>query len=61
MHISEKLAEAKKAGKVTFSFEFFPPKTAQGIQNLYDRKFMFSGSVTGDLTNMSVYRYGSHA
>jgi methylenetetrahydrofolate reductase (NADPH) len=39
MHISEKLAEAKKAGKVTFSFEFFPPKTAQGIQNLYDRKF----------------------
>jgi hypothetical protein len=29
MHISDKLAEAKKAGKVSFSFEFFPPKTAQ--------------------------------
>jgi hypothetical protein len=29
MHISEKLAEAQKAGKVSFSFEFFPPKTAQ--------------------------------
>ncbi|KAL2356494.1 methylenetetrahydrofolate reductase 2 [Cryomyces antarcticus] len=37
MHISEKLAEAQKAGKPTFSFEFFPPKTAQGVQNLYDR------------------------
>lgn len=39
MHISEKLAEAKKASKPTFSFEFFPPKTAQGVQNLYDRTF----------------------
>jgi methylenetetrahydrofolate reductase (NADPH) len=38
MHISEKLAEAEKAKRTTFSFEFFPPKTAQGIQNLYARK-----------------------
>lgn len=37
MHISAKLAEAQAAGKPTFSFEFFPPKTAQGVQNLYDR------------------------
>ncbi|KAK3082310.1 hypothetical protein LTS18_007867 [Coniosporium uncinatum] len=37
MHISEKLAEAEKAKKPTYSFEFFPPKTAQGVQNLYDR------------------------
>jgi 5,10-methylenetetrahydrofolate reductase len=29
MHISEKMEEAKKAGRVSFSFEFFPPKTAQ--------------------------------
>lgn len=37
MHISQKLREAEQAGKPTFSFEFFPPKTAQGVQNLYDR------------------------
>ncbi|KAI9865201.1 MAG: hypothetical protein M1813_002521 [Trichoglossum hirsutum] len=37
MHIKDKLAEADKAGKPVFSFEFFPPKTAQGVQNLYDR------------------------
>ena len=29
MHISQKLAQAKAEGKPTFSFEFFPPKTAQ--------------------------------
>jgi methylenetetrahydrofolate reductase (NADPH) len=37
MHISQKLALAHGQGKPTFSFEFFPPKTAQGVQNLYDR------------------------
>ena len=37
MHVSAKLAAAEKAGKPSFSFEFFPPKTAQGVQNLYDR------------------------
>ena len=37
MHISKKLAQAEEAGQPTFSFEFFPPKTAQGVQNLYDR------------------------
>jgi 5,10-methylenetetrahydrofolate reductase len=29
MHISEKLARSRAEGKPTFSFEFFPPKTAQ--------------------------------
>jgi 5,10-methylenetetrahydrofolate reductase len=29
MHISEKLAQSRAEGKPTFSFEFFPPKTAQ--------------------------------
>lgn len=29
MHISQMLADSKAEGKPTFSFEFFPPKTAQ--------------------------------
>ncbi|KAL5047228.1 hypothetical protein BDW71DRAFT_46752 [Aspergillus fruticulosus] len=37
MHIKEKLAQNETAGKIGISFEFFPPKTAQGVQNLYDR------------------------
>jgi methylenetetrahydrofolate reductase (NADPH) len=37
MHIREMLAEAERTGNPSFSFEYFPPKTAQGVQNLYDR------------------------
>ncbi|KAF7863183.1 hypothetical protein EAF04_007266 [Stromatinia cepivora] len=37
MHIKDMLAEAERSGNPSFSFEFFPPKTAQGVQNLYDR------------------------
>ncbi|GAD93862.1 methylenetetrahydrofolate reductase 2 [Paecilomyces variotii No. 5] len=37
MHIKDKLAEEKASGRPGISFEFFPPKTAQGVQNLYDR------------------------
>ncbi|KAJ5907645.1 Methylenetetrahydrofolate reductase 1 [Penicillium taxi] len=37
MHIREKLAQNEEAGEPGISFEFFPPKTAQGVQNLYDR------------------------
>jgi methylenetetrahydrofolate reductase (NADPH) len=37
MHIKKMLADGQEVGKPTFSFEFFPPKTAQGVQNLYDR------------------------
>ncbi|KAG9241934.1 putative methylenetetrahydrofolate reductase 1 [Calycina marina] len=37
MHIKDMLSEAQQAGAPSFSFEFFPPKTAQGVQNLYDR------------------------
>jgi methylenetetrahydrofolate reductase (NADPH) len=37
MHIKDIVAEAERSRQPTFSFEFFPPKTAQGVQNLYDR------------------------
>lgn len=39
MKITEKLNASRNddPGKPTFSFEFFPPKTDQGVQNLYDR------------------------
>jgi methylenetetrahydrofolate reductase (NADPH) len=37
MHIKEMLADAERTGQPSFSFEYFPPKTAQGVQNLYDR------------------------
>ncbi|CAL5869707.1 uncharacterized protein PFLUO_LOCUS3937 [Penicillium psychrofluorescens] len=37
MHIREKLTQNEAAGQPGISFEFFPPKTAQGVQNLYDR------------------------
>lgn len=35
MHISQKLS--RHSAHPSISFEFFPPKTAQGVQNLYDR------------------------
>ncbi|PHH83514.1 hypothetical protein CDD82_65 [Ophiocordyceps australis] len=37
MHIGSMVAEAGKGHQPSFSFEYFPPKTAQGVQNLYDR------------------------
>ncbi|GAO18746.1 uncharacterized protein UV8b_04941 [Ustilaginoidea virens] len=37
MHIKDMLSEADKNGQPSFSFEYFPPKTAQGVQNLYER------------------------
>ncbi len=37
MHIRDMLAEAEQTGNPSFSFEYFPPKTAQGVQNLYER------------------------
>ncbi|PHH71092.1 hypothetical protein CDD83_5277 [Cordyceps sp. RAO-2017] len=37
MHIKDMLAEAADGRQPSFSFEYFPPKTAQGVQNLYDR------------------------
>ncbi|QLQ82105.1 hypothetical protein HG537_0G03600 [Torulaspora globosa] len=38
MRITEKLQKQKqKSSKPTFSYEYFVPKTTQGVQNLYDR------------------------
>lgn len=38
MRITEKLQRHKeKSSKPTFSYEYFVPKTTQGVQNLYDR------------------------
>lgn len=36
MHIKDKLAEAQRTGKPMFSFEFFPPKTAQVLSSYHD-------------------------
>ncbi|KAK6527407.1 hypothetical protein TWF694_004396 [Orbilia ellipsospora] len=37
MHIKDKLAACETAGKPCFSFEYYVPKTPQGVQNLYNR------------------------
>lgn len=37
MHIKEMIAEAERTGHPSFSFEYFPPKTLTGVQNLYER------------------------
>ena len=37
MKISNKLEDFKAQGKTYYSFEFFPPKTDFGLDNLYSR------------------------
>ncbi|KAF9240705.1 methylenetetrahydrofolate reductase-domain-containing protein [Melanogaster broomeanus] len=37
MKISKKIEQSSKEGKIWWSFEYFPPRTAQGLQNLLDR------------------------
>ncbi|KAG0151802.1 hypothetical protein CROQUDRAFT_719708 [Cronartium quercuum f. sp. fusiforme G11] len=37
MKISQKLAAAEAEGRIAWSFEYFPPKTDNGLANLYDR------------------------
>ncbi|CRG86855.1 methylenetetrahydrofolate reductase (NADPH) [Talaromyces islandicus] len=37
MHVGQKLQDQATSGQTGISFEYFPPKTAQGVQNLYDR------------------------
>ncbi|THG98264.1 hypothetical protein EW026_g3889 [Hermanssonia centrifuga] len=37
MKISKKIEQAEKENRTWWSFEYFPPRTAQGLQNLLDR------------------------
>ncbi|KAI9483871.1 MAG: methylenetetrahydrofolate reductase-domain-containing protein [Benjaminiella poitrasii] len=37
MKVIDKIRKAEKEGRSFWSFEYFPPKTPQGVQNLYDR------------------------
>ncbi|KAF8532451.1 methylenetetrahydrofolate reductase-domain-containing protein [Gautieria morchelliformis] len=37
MRITKKIEQAQKDDKIWWSFEYFPPRTAQGLQNLLDR------------------------
>ncbi|KAJ2451353.1 methylenetetrahydrofolate reductase 1 [Coemansia sp. RSA 2424] len=37
MRIVDRLQQAEESGTPYFSFEYFPPKTEQGLVNLYDR------------------------
>eukprot|EP00262_Sarcandra_glabra_P001984 TRINITY_DN1218_c0_g1_i1.p1 TRINITY_DN1218_c0_g1~~TRINITY_DN1218_c0_g1_i1.p1 ORF type:complete len:595 (+),score=95.49 TRINITY_DN1218_c0_g1_i1:116-1900(+) len=37
MKVIEKIRAASEEGKVVFSFEFFPPKTDDGVDNLFER------------------------
>uniref|UniRef100_A0A7N0VGQ5 Methylenetetrahydrofolate reductase n=1 Tax=Kalanchoe fedtschenkoi TaxID=63787 RepID=A0A7N0VGQ5_KALFE len=37
MKIIDKIKAAQEQGKVSFSFEFFPPRTEDGVENLFDK------------------------
>ncbi|GAA5815458.1 hypothetical protein MFLAVUS_008970 [Mucor flavus] len=37
MKVSDKIQKAEDEGRTFWSFEYFPPKTEMGVQNLYDR------------------------
>ncbi|PKY17062.1 methylenetetrahydrofolate reduct [Rhizophagus irregularis] len=37
MKVINKIRKAHEEGRPSWSFEYFPPKTQQGVQNLYDR------------------------
>ncbi|KAF9293966.1 hypothetical protein BGZ88_004646, partial [Linnemannia elongata] len=37
MKIVDKIAQKSAEGKPFYSFEYFPPKTTQGLSNLFDR------------------------
>lgn len=52
MHIKDKLAEAHRSGKPVFSFEFFPPKTAQVSLFLLLCPLRFSADLAKGVQNL---------
>jgi len=52
MKISQKLAAAESENRISWSFEYFPPKTDNGLTNLYDRIYRMSqlGPIFIDIT-----------
>ncbi|KAJ3721120.1 methylenetetrahydrofolate reductase-domain-containing protein [Lentinula raphanica] len=37
MKVTQKISQCERENKIWWSFEYFPPRTAQGLQNLLDR------------------------
>jgi 5,10-methylenetetrahydrofolate reductase len=37
MKVIEKIQQAAENGRTAFSFEYFPPKTEEGVENLFER------------------------
>jgi methylenetetrahydrofolate reductase (NADPH) len=37
MKVIEKIKNASQFGQPTFSFEYFPPRTEEGVENLFER------------------------
>ena len=37
MKVIDKIKNASQHDQVTFSFEYFPPRTEEGVENLYER------------------------
>lgn len=48
MKVSEKIRRAESEGRPFWSFEYFPPKTENGLVNLYDRIVCYSLQITSN-------------
>lgn len=52
MHISKKLRAAEEAGRPTYSFEFFPPKTEQVSDDQTQMSTNFGANVSQGVQNL---------
>ncbi|XP_062212821.1 methylenetetrahydrofolate reductase (NADH) 1 [Phragmites australis] len=52
MKVIEKVREAAADGRTVFSFEYFPPRTEEGVENLFERmdRMVAHGSAFCDIT-----------